>query len=322
MCVIIHRPAGIEIPFDKLKIACQKNNDGFGVAVFDRGKLDILRVWNPKGNDPAALAKILEEAKDNELFVHLRLRSVGNKNADNVHPFPFYKEGDVQYALMHNGTMNEYNRGKGQTDSEVFAHEIVKPLLQNWKGDEPLNDAAFEGLLSKISGVGGFNKIVVMNSLGHSIILNKSAGAEILPGVWASNSHSFESYSYHGGTGSTVPFRNTTTIGGKGTGPAASSTSQAAYTKAERKEPEEKSSLKEVPASEVKAKPRELFIEKAGLTSLEDAAITFSESDIKELVENYPDDAVNLILDLLDELYFLTQEEEEEAAEVATGKAA
>lgn len=318
MCVIIHRPAALEIPFNKLKVACQKNNDGFGISVFDRGKLEIRRVWEPKGNDPELLAKMLEEAKDHEVFVHLRLRSVGNISIDNVHPFLFIDEDNRQYALMHNGTMQDYNRGKGRTDSEVFAQEIVKPLVNNWKNDNPLLDEDFKRLVRNFAGVGTYNKIVVMNNLGSSVIVNKDAGCEVIPGVWASNAHSFEdyaSYSYgKGGSSSTVPFRSTTQSTGTTKGHGGGNDATKATTAGTAK-PEEKPVLKAVPAEDIKAKPRDLFIDKAGLNSLEEAAVIFTEHDIRELVENYPDDAVSLILDLLDEIYWTQVEDGDEVVD-------
>jgi len=70
-----------------------------------------------------------------------------------------------------------------------------------------------------------------------------------------------------------------------------------------------------VPAAEVKPKPRDLFIDKAGLNSLKEAAIIFTEHDIRELVENYPDDAVSLILDLLDEIYWTQVEDGDEVVD-------
>lgn len=327
MCVIIHRPAKVDFDYDKLKIACLKNADGFGVAFSDRGKLEIIREYQKGSNDPERVAKIMEDAKEHELFVHLRMKSVGDLGPDNVHPFVFYEDEDRTYALMHNGTMNEYDRRDGRTDSYHFGQEILKPFIEHWYTEDGnvLGDKDFQRMIAKITP--GSNKIAIFDNHGRSFIVNRKAGEE-MEGCWISNSYSFQDYSKStytytkGGASSIVPFAKTVSkdSGAKDSqekkpatthGHAALNTTAPVSTTTTSSGNVDKSVATFQgtvhPISSIKPIERKRFIDLAGLDDILELS-DLSQFDLLMLVNEYPHETVNLILDLLNDLRYATEE--------------
>lgn len=320
MCVIIHRPAGHSLPFNKLATACEKNAHGMGVAIFDRGRLEIRKIFSEKGNDPEILAKILEDAIDQEVFVHLRLKSIGDKNPENVHPFIVHKDGDRTFALMHNGTMNQFDRKNGKTDSETFGMEIFKPLVSNWKSDNPLLDPDFQRIVSIAVG-NDWNKIALLDSNGSHFIINKGKGSTFPgnPDVWVSNDHSFESFFREGvwtpkGTvqEKTTPLKTTPPTAG----PSETPTGQSITVPGGQSQGAQSKALAVVVhPTKIKKEVRPSFLQGTTLKSLEELRF-LTEDDVNELIETYPEHAALLILDLLDEVTFGDEgefDEDEEA---------
>jgi hypothetical protein len=195
MCVIIVKEPGVTVPFDKLKSACIVNPDGWGAIVSDRGKAEVMRVFDPKGNSPDDIAKTLEQAKDLPLALHLRYATHGSKSVENCHPFDVMlpaKDGK-HIVLMHNGTMSRFGGkvGDPRSDTAIFNETIVKRLVEDavfrfgdeWNGDD---------FIAQVLGdyAGSNNKLVLFDEKGNHLIVNKSAGVQF-PGYWASNDYSF-----------------------------------------------------------------------------------------------------------------------------------
>lgn len=324
MCVIIHRQPNVDIPFDKLTSACLVNADGWGIAIPDRGKLELRRVYDPKGNDPEKVAKVLEEAKRQDVFLHLRFKTRGATDLKNVHPFTVTnrKSDGIDVQFMHNGTLSDFGN-QADCDSKVFAREIVRPLysaLRDTMGDKALTSPLFSKIMHKYAGPSSLFAIV--DSKGNHLIVNKDKGFQH-DGWWSSNEYSFNrthrepTYSTyyqskwidHGrsvqkaettagtataaavGRSDTVVKEDTTTPFGptRGTIPEVTGTDHT--------------TKRIVAKGELpKPSPRQTFCEVAGIAALEECSL-MSADNIKELVTDYPEHAALLIMDLLAELY-------------------
>lgn len=329
MCVIIHKPAGISFDDKKLAAACNRNSDGYGFAIFDRGKIEIRKYLKPGGNSPDEVNSIMEQCKDQELFLHLRYKTVGDKNTDNCHPFPVCEVDGVNYYLMHNGTMNEFDKKDGRTDSYHYGQDVVAPLVQGWVTDTPLEDPFVKKVLAKFAG--SANKIAIFDNRGNSHIVNREAGSEF-DGCWVSNTYSFDepkvytygrwkdeddvwdrpyggygayrhSHNTSGGGQSDVPFRS----GSNATGTGTSGTTKVGSTaKTQLPVPVQPSTNPNVinlkPAKDIKPVDRLSFCDVSGMKDLEEIT-HLGAKDIKELVTEYPDHAVLLILDLVKAYY-------------------
>src|SRR5438045_8963039 len=87
MCVIIVRQPGVTLPFDKLQTACKVNAHGWGLAVVDRGRIELSHQLTAEGNNPDGVARALEDASDQLALLHLRFVTAGDKSLENCHPF-------------------------------------------------------------------------------------------------------------------------------------------------------------------------------------------------------------------------------------------
>ena len=177
MCLIIHKPRGIEIPADLLEAAVSLNRDGWGLMGFSPdGDLLVERHAKVELQDILATERRL---RDSEYVLHLRKRTRGGADIDNAHPF---KVTDGVY-MMHNGTIKLDARVAGMSDSWHFVAEILRPLAQRRQGI--LLDNAFHRLLE--IALKPENKLALLDYPERRIILvNQAHGAE-LDGLWLSS---------------------------------------------------------------------------------------------------------------------------------------
>lgn len=225
MCVIIVREPNIEIPFDKLSAACKVNGDGFGLSVMDRGKIETIKVFDPKGNDPDIVMRQLEQAKDQNVALHLRFRTAGIKQLDSCHPFETFtkKDHDFEISFMHNGTLTEFTKnGDPLPDSHHFNQEVIRPTLERFAAgmanEDLLKDPTLPLILKAFAQ--SRSKFVLYDQNGEILIINKDLGKEF-DGWWASNDYSFN-------------FNHRETYSGNGYGPHSNVHSPAVWAAANR----------------------------------------------------------------------------------------
>jgi len=349
MCVIIHRKPNVDIPFEKLQSACLVNADGFGLVIPDRGKLEVIKEFDSKGNNPDKLAKLLEKAKDKDVFVHLRFKTKGATDLKNVHPFivSTRKSAGIDVQFMHNGTLSDFGN-QADCDSKVFAKEIVAPLyrtmLDSFGPEKALNAPIFAKVLRKYSGNGSVFTLV--DGLGNHLIINRDNGKEF-DGWWASNEYSFNrthrepaantyykngnyygsaGYKYKGGSLQKEEVKSSSAsvveTGGrdtvvKGATPQAPFTTTPKTTGAVHRIPEITGTTNHkhvVPKGDMPKPPqRKSFCEEVGIDNLEEITL-LSPDNIKDLVAEYPEHASLLIMDLITELYDRAYDAKEYAA--------
>jgi len=116
MCVIIHKPVGVEVDTDILRLSHNANTHGAGYML----STPDGRVYFAKGfiND-TKMVEFLDQmctevgvpSVDMEIVFHFRISTAGNINAMNCHPFVVDKKAiyktqgkvDNRWVLMHNG---------------------------------------------------------------------------------------------------------------------------------------------------------------------------------------------------------------------------
>lgn len=323
MCVIIYRKPGISIPHEKLESACKVNADGMGLLAFDRGKLELRKHFEPKGNDPDTLARFFEDTKDLHVYAHLRFRTKGATDKDNVHPFGVLKtkKHGMDLQFMHNGTLSDYGTDS-ICDSKDFTKKLLTPLceklLKAVGPEEVTLDPTLLAILEKYAGRGSV--FLLADSLGNHQIVNYTVGKEF-DGWWASNEYSFNRFhrtSYTGGAWEwdakqqdytrrpVQPKTNTVSLAAVPTGTGAAKppfddeipfNTEATNDKAEvAKKPTT------TPTVPTNTKARERFIDVAGITGLADVC-GLSYAQIQDLVDEYPEEAAMLIRDLIKELW-------------------
>lgn len=332
MCVIIHRKPGAEIPFDMLKSACHVNADGYGVLIPDRGKLEMRRVYDPKGNNVDALAKLFDEAKDLNVYAHLRYRTKGPKDLTNVHPFTVVnkKSDGIDVQFMHNGTLSDFGNDIA-CDSRAFTFEIVRPLYRMVAAqvgkERALYDPLFGKLLAKYAG--GGSVFTLVDSYGNSLIVNKKQGYDFDWG-WASNKYSFDRYHREPKQTSSYGYYQSqayqdwkrSSVQEESEGSACAVGGTRTYPELNDELPfdgpttttKETKSLPTVVAGTSgpavintsgtlsDPKPRQTFMDVAEINDLSEVA-SLTRENIEDLVNDYPEHACLLIEDLITELY-------------------
>jgi hypothetical protein len=202
MCVIIVRNPGIEIPEEKIASACIVNSDGFGLSVIDRGRIETIKMYDPKGNNPETVQRALEDAKDHRVYLHLRFATRGGKSFDNCHPFDVYNDDDYHVQFMHNGTLGQFG-SESQTDSEHFAHSILKPLIRRTlnETDNPLHDEFVQTIVKQYAG--STNRFVLLDNKANDFIHGSGSESKWHDdnGWWSSNVYSFNRTHRSGYTG-------------------------------------------------------------------------------------------------------------------------
>jgi len=349
MCVIIHRQPNTVIPYEMLESACLVNADGMGLVAYDRGKMEMRKVFDKAGNDPKILQKFLEDAKDLHVYAHLRYRTKGNTDKDNVHPFGVLKSSkhgaDVQF--MHNGTLSDFGTAN-DCDSKHFVKTFLTPLAEKFlRAVEPdvlIHDKIFLEILNKYAGKSSV--FLLSDNYGNHQIVNYDNGKEY-EGWWASNEYSFNRTHrtpvvYSGGYGKgyanysegsyyrdgewsntrrsvQTPGKTVVTLPPlppKGT-------ESKGYTTPpfddpipfDTKETEVKEVAKKAPISPT-LPGRVRFIEVAEMGCLSEI-VQLSRTHIEDLVEEFPEHAVLLIMDLVKELYDRDMEYDAYAEEAA-----
>lgn len=313
MCVIIVRNPGIEIPFSKIDSACTVNSDGFGLSVVDRGRIETVKMYDPKGNDPEAVYKALEDAKDHRVYLHLRYATKGGKSNDNCHPFDVYNDDEYHVQFMHNGTLGMFG-SEVQTDSEDFATRILRPLIRRTllETDNPLDDAFAKAIITQYAG--SSNRFVLFDNNGKDLIHGSKGESNWHDndGWWSSNVYSFnrthrtvgsgKSYYYGGVEKKEDPFyfpklgqTNASATAPKTTTPTTSTATGATS------EPKALTSDIFPRREKVDPVPCEEFCELAGLNGLHEVC-EFDKETIMDILDD-KDIAYCLLRDLIFELY-------------------
>lgn len=332
MCVIIYRKPGTTIPFNKLKSACIVNADGMGLVAIDRGKMELRKYFDKKGNSPDTLQKFLEDAKDLHVYAHLRYRTKGATDKSNVHPFGILKskKHGIDLQFMHNGTLSDFGTND-VCDSKHFVKTFLAPLterlLKAIDPNELLHDPVYKEILNKYAGRSSV--FLLADNLGNHQIVNYDNGKEF-DGWWASNEYSFNryhrdkdegdryySYGYYGRSAyrdSDWNYSRSSPQNDKTPVSLAKVPVKALVVAGDTRHPfndeipfetAKAEATKEV-ATSAPANPtltgRERFTDIASISSLSDL-VGLSREDVADMVDEYPEHTVILILDLLKELY-------------------
>lgn len=172
MCLLIFKPAGIEIPRRELRLAHQANPDGAGIA-YATGRKTVIRKsakW-----DDSHVAKELAALRDAPTIVHFRFATHGKVNYGNAHPFALPRK----WAAAHNGVIHDMPCGKDESDTRAFLRLNVAPILT----DRELTE---EDTLALGKAMGLANKMTFLSPSGAVHIANEPMG-DWIDGVWYSN---------------------------------------------------------------------------------------------------------------------------------------
>jgi len=170
MCVIVHKPAGIDLDKPLVEKLWNANKDGAGV---------LFKPANGKWQSTKGimtLNKLLEMGeifeKNTELVLHCRIKTKGDVCEEHTHPFD-WSRGKTRRVLFHNGTLKLFNPGPEDSDSSMLAK-----LITNFTTEEACN------YLKSLSSA-GFGRFVIFD--GSKVQIFGDSESIEKDGLWFSN---------------------------------------------------------------------------------------------------------------------------------------
>lgn len=153
MCLIVETQKEIVIPRKVMDDMYERNDDGYGFMYIRNGHT-IGEKFQGKSNEE--LYEKYLELKEFSPYIHLRMKTHGDINTEQSHPF-YCGHG---IWMMHNGVLNDtQGEDKTKSDTWYFANEYLKPVFDHSKNaTELLMDKAFQGFINKFIGHG--NRVV------------------------------------------------------------------------------------------------------------------------------------------------------------------
>jgi len=181
MCLIINVPKETKTDItDEVMTSIDNgwkhNHDGAGLAYTDGTTVSIFKGFMKKKEFKKTVRDILKN-RQSDVLIHLRNASAGKVSKENTHPF---KVGN--YAMVHNGTIGEFSKGKGalKSDTQLFG-EFISGLTDNF--------IEYSGYDDLIEDFIGSSKVCFLGASGVTKIYNEYYGIQSDSGLWYSNNY-------------------------------------------------------------------------------------------------------------------------------------
>lgn len=192
MCLLIVQSKDTDFSREHLLDFYSRNRDGVGVMWAENGLLCYEKTIPKDAEDAADFYDKYARGKD--ACVHYRMRTHGDIDFDNCHPyevFGFTEEAEMPMLLMHNGVLHTGNlRDTSKSDTYHYIKDYLRVLLAK---DPAL---AFIPEFSEIIGKHiGNNRFAIMNHLGQIAVINKYQGVTF-NGAWLSNEYAWSANKY------------------------------------------------------------------------------------------------------------------------------
>lgn len=183
MCVIVHLEPKKTIAKETLRDCFTTNRDGWGIMWAKNGKVHAVK----DKTDFEDFYKLWQQVpKDVTRALHFRIRTAGEVNRANCHPFRV--TDDVW--LMHNGMIDAVMLDEKMSDTWNFVAHELRPIVQKWPNF--MQSKAFEKLMEEVTG---YSKLLFLNSKGEVLKVRNNVWVE-RQGIYFSNGNSLRSYSY------------------------------------------------------------------------------------------------------------------------------
>ena len=184
MCIAILKTKNGVITDEELRSSFKNNSDGAGIAYTSNNELRIVKgIFNVD-----VFIKTVRQAEklaDNNILIHCRIGTSGQKDKNNTHPFVI----NNNICLIHNGILDvTVPKGSKINDTQIF----IKKFMKGIANDTILKNQTYHNVLEELIGCN--NKFVILNNKGEYKIINENAG-HWKDGVWFSNS-SYQRTSY------------------------------------------------------------------------------------------------------------------------------
>lgn len=185
MCIAVVTRKGASLSVEQLRSGWAINNDGGGFAYVKDGKVEIEKGFMKLPDmEKAYFAAVEKYAETSPFLVHMRIRTSGETDPHNTHPFKI-KGG----AMIHNGILfsptGELAGKEGRRNSDT---RILATVGHNILTKDHVTIAK-----SMLEDIFGYNKLCFLYDDGDYVILNEDLG-DWEKGIWFSNGSCKTSY--------------------------------------------------------------------------------------------------------------------------------
>jgi glutamine amidotransferase len=180
MCIAIYKPEEKVISKATLQECYSSNPDGAGFMYAEDKQLQIQKGFFSFDSFYNAYKK----HQDKKVVIHFRIKTHGEINETNCHPFAV----NSSLAFVHNGIINGLDGDKAFSDTIHFNEQILQPLVNKWGNLALFQDPMINLIESRI----GYSKLIFLDRHNNHKIMNEHKG-EWDDGVWYSN-NSYKPY--------------------------------------------------------------------------------------------------------------------------------
>ena len=188
MCLLITQSKiSPKLTHEWLKDFYSYNGDGIGVMRSNNGNLIIEKIL-PKDSDDF-INFYEKHIFGYECAFHLRMKTHGNIDLANCHPYEILNKADhgLDLWLMHNGILHTDNKDDlTKSDTYHYIKNYLVPMLA--KNPDYAFTESFNEIIS--DHIGSSNKFVIMDNLGRQAVINKDQGI-YWAGLWLSNTYAW-----------------------------------------------------------------------------------------------------------------------------------
>ena len=186
MCLLFTQPAGHTMSNEWLDDFYSHNEDGIGVMWAVDGEIHVEKLVPKNAKE---LRKFYHKyAAGKQCAVHLRMKTHGNIDLQNCHPYQVFSEEDgYPLWLMLNGVLHTGNaQDVSMSDTWHYINDIIKPALAG-RPQEFMSEW-FQTLIEEHIGSG--NRFVMMDAFGNMQTFNHDTGV-MWGNVWMSNTYAW-----------------------------------------------------------------------------------------------------------------------------------
>lgn len=150
MCILIYKPANMDLPTNDILIECWKNNpDGFGLCFHSSNGKNVINKGILNCEQHIALIDTMREMLyDKPVILHYRMATLGSVSSGNCHPFPISPNvNDLKQTMLrtnmsvmaHNGVISQFSGIQTKndlSDTMMFVKRLYHlgekdPLIQS-----------------------------------------------------------------------------------------------------------------------------------------------------------------------------------------------
>ena len=160
MCLIIQKPAGMNIPQWIVESAYKRNSDGFGLMAYNKARQKPIML-KFKDRTTKQIEELLGHYTEQEIAVHFRMATHGEVSQELAHPFRLADNS----LLMHNGILSAYcptERDGRVSDTSKFCAEFMNTRIEAHR--EYLRSEDSEREITK--AIGSSNALAIMHTDG------------------------------------------------------------------------------------------------------------------------------------------------------------